>query len=497
MLDLRSSARAAAAALLSAALAACSLLGGPWSVRQKPALPPPSAPAPIPPAEQGAQPVATFRFEIDPDDDVVGRVQITHTTKDDTLVDVARRFDLGYEEIGRANPGVDMWLPGAGRKVVLPTQFVLPDAPHEGIVVNIAAMRLYYFAPHKRGEKQVVYTHPIGIGRVGWRTPVGVTRIVRREKNPTWRPPPSIIKEHRAEGDDLPAAVGPGPDNPLGDRAFYLGWPGYLIHGTNKPAGVGLRVSHGCIHLFPEDIDALFDTVKIPIGTPVRVVNQPFVFGWHDGQLYMQSYGSLEDDRRDWQKAKQKQLLMRALGARIERELARRHLHVDGDLVLQLAHDPRGIPVSVTGTASEADDAASSAQAASAAEPQSPAREASARQDVGAGQDGSAPPDGTAGQDAGTGSGIAGAKDAMLVQAGGVDRVLAQALVVRNELPVGSNWDGKTDLPADQLAPPGLKEASDSKPQSDKAAADTKGANEPSPTLKPVAETRADSHTTP
>jgi|GEM_PF-233112 len=459
MLDRRSIARAAAAALLSAALAGCSLLAGPWSMRHRPAPPPAPAPAPPPPSAIGAAPSATFKFEVERDDDVLGRLELTHATKDDTLVDIARRFDLGYEEISRANPGVDVWLPGAGRSVVLPTEFVLPDVPHRGIVINIAAMRLYYFPPRKPGEPQVVYTHPIGIGRVGWRTPVGVTKVVRREKNPTWHPPPSIIKEHRADGDDLPAVVGPGPDNPLGDRAFYLAWRGYLIHGTNKPAGVGLRVSHGCIHLFPEDIDALYE--KVPIGTPVRVINQPYVFGWHDGRLYMQAYGSLEDDPRGWQRAQQRQFLAKALGPRIERELARRHLRVNGDLVMQLAREPRGIPVPVS-------------------EPDS-------------------------GDAAGAAAGAAPSDDLHSA----IAQALAGALQVRNELPAGSNWDGKTDLPADQMAPPGAKDAavakevSRSKEASDsKEAANSKEAAEAAPTLKPMAESRAapagaDSRTTP
>jgi L,D-transpeptidase ErfK/SrfK len=277
---------------------------------------------PAPAAPALADPVATFKFEIDTDhDDVIGVLQSVTTSKEDTLSDIARRFDVGYEEIVRANPGVDPWLPGADRQIIVPTQFVLPDAPHEGIVINIAAMRLYYFPPRKPGQKQLVYTHPIGIGKVGWATPEGTTRILRRQKDPIWRPPVSVIKEHRENGDDLAAVVGPGPDNPLGRHAFYLGWPGYLIHGTNKPAGVGLRSSHGCIRLYPEDIAFLYD--RIPIGTNVHVVNQPFVFGWSSDKLYMQAYGSLEDDQRDWKKAQQR-LLSKSLGPRIQKELSRR-----------------------------------------------------------------------------------------------------------------------------------------------------------------------------
>ena len=337
----RTSWRAIIAAHLSLSLAACSLLGGPWSAPPSKPAPPP---APVAPTE--ASPQATYKSEIDPErDDVIGVVQRTVSTKEDTLTDIARRFNVGYEEIVRANPGVDPWLPGAGREIIVPTQFVLPSAPREGIVINIAAMRLYYFPPRKSGESQLVYTFPIGIGKVGWKTPEGTTRILRRQKDPTWRPPVSVIKEHRENGDDLPAVVGPGPDNPLGRHAFYLSWPGYLIHGTNKPAGVGLRSSHGCIRLFPEDIALLFE--EVPLGTSVHVVNQPFVFGWHEGQLYMQAFGSLEDDQRDWQKAQQK-LLSKSMSAPVQKELKRRDEQVDWDLILELAHTPRGLPVPVT-----------------------------------------------------------------------------------------------------------------------------------------------------
>jgi L,D-transpeptidase ErfK/SrfK len=367
-----------ATAALSA-LAACSLVGGPWMGHNKPPpapVAPPPPPAPVLPAPQ-----ETSRFELTDSQNVIGDLQQTTVGKDDTLTDIARRFNLGYEELLRANPGVDPWLPGVGRTIVLPTRFVLPDAPHDGVVINIAAMRLYYFPPHKAGEPQVVYTHPIGIGKVGWATPEGTTKIVRRQKDPTWHPPISVIKEHKENGDELPSVVGPGPDNPLGNRAFYLTWPGYLIHGTNKPAGVGLRSSHGCIRLFPEDIDELFE--KVAIGTQVHVVNQPFVFGWDNGQLVMQSFGSLEDDRRDWQKAQQA-LLSKSLSTSVQKQLKTRGESVDWDLVMQLAHAPRGVIVPVTLT-----DAS-------------------------------------------------------------VDKVLASATQVENQLPDGASWDGKSDLPVDE-----------------------------------------------
>ena len=254
------------------ALAGCSLMGPHVKATPEPVVVPPPAPTFLPP-------VATHRFEIDPEhDDVIGVVQVTVASKEDTLPDIARRFDVGYEEIVRANPGVDPWLPGAGREIVVPSQFVLPNAPREGIVINVAAMRVFYFpanivngkkVPRKPDEKQVVYTHPIGIGKVGWKTPEGVTKVIGKQKDPTWRPSAAVRKEHAENGDPIPAVVGPGPDNPLGKFKFTLGWPSYLIHGTNKPYGVGLRSSHGCIRLHNEDITTLANL--LPLGTPITI----------------------------------------------------------------------------------------------------------------------------------------------------------------------------------------------------------------------------------
>ncbi|HMA10716.1 MAG TPA: L,D-transpeptidase family protein [Steroidobacteraceae bacterium] len=324
-------------------LAACSLMG-PRVARE-----PEPAPAPVPvepPKPQYAPPIATHRFEIDAaHDDVVGEVQVTISTKDDTLPDIARRFNLGYEEIVRANPGVDPWLPGEGKEIVLPTQFVLPNSVRQGIVINIAAMRLFYFPPAKPGEKQVVYTHPIGIGRVGWQTPEGSTKVVSKQKDPVWIPPASVRKEHKENGEILPARVPAGPDNPLGKYKFTLGWPSYLIHGTNKPYGVGLRSSHGCIRLYPEDVEKIFAMVNP--GTTVTVVNQPFVFGWHEGELYLQGFDVLEDDKRDWSKSQPK-LLSKTLSKRIQAELAARKSTVDWQRVAQITRDPRGLVLSVS-----------------------------------------------------------------------------------------------------------------------------------------------------
>jgi L,D-transpeptidase ErfK/SrfK len=180
---------------------------------------------------------------------------------------------------------------------------------------------------------------------VNWKTPSGVTTVVRKAVNPVWRPPADILEEHRENGDPLPAEIRPGPDDPMGTRALYLGWPEYAIHGTNKPVGVGMRVSHGCMHLYPENIVALYDLV--PVGTEVRVVNQPFVFGWHRGDLYMQAFGPLEGEEANWPNVTVA-LLAQAMGPDIQKQLQERNLTVRWDLALQLAQEPRGIPVAIT-----------------------------------------------------------------------------------------------------------------------------------------------------
>jgi L,D-transpeptidase ErfK/SrfK len=328
------------------ALGACSLF------RPAPVAPPPVVNAP-PPVPQLPKPVAMHRAEVEPGNDIVGHIQKTVVGKDDTLPDVARRFDVGYEEMLWANPGVDPWLPGVGREVIVPTEFVLPAAPHEGLVVNVAAMRVYYYPPHKKGEPQVVFTHPIGIGKVGWKTPEGTTKIVSRQKDPIWVVPKSVRDEHAKDGDMLPAQVPPGPDNPLGAYEFRLEWPSYLLHGTNKPYGVGMRSSHGCMRMYPEDIAVFFDL--LPIGTKVTVVNQPYVFGWRDGTLYMQAYTVMEDDSRDWSKNR-KRLLTHLLNPKLQKKITDHDKEIDWQRVGDLAHTPRAVPVPITGGLPGIDD---------------------------------------------------------------------------------------------------------------------------------------------
>jgi L,D-transpeptidase ErfK/SrfK len=227
-------------------------------------------------------------------DDLVGEVATTTARDEDTLLDLGRRNDLGYAEIVAANPGVDPWVPGAGTRIVLPTQFILPPGPRDGIVVDLAQMRLFYFPASRPGEPSRVITHPIGVGREYRLPPVGATRVVRKAKNPSWRPPDWVRKEHERDGDVLPSVVPPGPDNPLGEYALYLGMPGYLIHGTNRPWGIGMRVSGGCVRLYPEDIGPLYE--QVPVGTPVRIANEPFVLGRRRGALYLKVFAALGDD---------------------------------------------------------------------------------------------------------------------------------------------------------------------------------------------------------
>jgi L,D-transpeptidase ErfK/SrfK len=225
---------------------------------------------------------------------VIGTPQIVYTDAENTLSDLAREYGLGYDEIVAANPDVDPWLPGDRTPVLLPTQYVLPDVPRKGIVLNIASKRLFYFPPVAEGEPQTVLTYPIGIGRVGWETPVGTTEVVSKAVDPHWYVPASVRREHAEMGNELPSVVPPGPDNPLGSRVLKLAMPGYLIHGTNQPYGVGMRVSHGCVRLYPENIEALYSLVGT--GETVRIINEPYLFGWRDAELYFEAHAPLEDD---------------------------------------------------------------------------------------------------------------------------------------------------------------------------------------------------------
>jgi L,D-transpeptidase ErfK/SrfK len=176
--------------------------------------------------------------------------------------------------------------------VTLPSFHVLPMAPREGIVINVAEMRLYYFPKPKRGEPATVETFPVSIGRGDWSTPIVTTKISGKVVDPSWTPPKSIRAEHAADGDPLPAFVPAGPDNPLGKYALRMTLPSYLIHGTNKQYGIGMQVTHGCMRLYPADIERLYRVV--PVGTTVRIINQTYKAGWHQGQLYLEAHPALD-----------------------------------------------------------------------------------------------------------------------------------------------------------------------------------------------------------
>ena len=232
---------------------------------------------------------SALTFPLPPEDtSVIGEVQVIEAEEQDTLLSLGRRHGIGYEEMRRANPDVDVWLPGAGREITIPSRFILPDADRDGIVVNLAEMRLYYYPGPESDNAGMVETYPISVGRMDWSTPLGESRITEKTENPYWFPPESILAERREQGRPLPEAVPPGPDNPLGRHKLRLDIPGgaYLIHGTNEPRGIGMRVTHGCIRMFPEDVESLYE--RLPSGSSVEIVNQPVKAGWLDNRLLVE-----------------------------------------------------------------------------------------------------------------------------------------------------------------------------------------------------------------
>jgi L,D-transpeptidase ErfK/SrfK len=225
--------------------------------------------------------------------DLVGVPSWMHTRQEDTLLDVARDYSVGYTELARANPGVDTWIPGGGTRVLLPTRYVLPGV-REGIVINLPEYRLYYFPKPGKGEPAYVVTYPISIGKMDWDTPIGRHRIISKAKNPSWHPPESIRREHAKRGSILPRVVPPGPENPLGAYAMRLNLTSYLIHGTNNPDGVGMRVTSGCIRMFPEHIEQIFP--QVDVGTAVHIISEPIKVGWAADTLYVEVHPPLEEE---------------------------------------------------------------------------------------------------------------------------------------------------------------------------------------------------------
>jgi len=291
-------------------------------------------------------PLETRELPLAQGQELIGETQVLFTRYENTFPAIGREFDLGFEELRAANPHVDQWLPGEATPVILPTQTILPDAPREGIVINVPTMRLYYFTAENGGAATAkapatrVTTHPVGIGAQGWATPIAEGKVTEKVRDPVWYVPASVRKEHAGWGERLPSVVPPGPDNPLGEYALALSLPGYLIHGTNKPAGVGMRSSHGCIRLYPEDIEELFG--RVTRGTHVRIVNQPVLAGWRDGMLYLEVHRPLAEETRDLGVESE-----RALAAAIERSGRVGAVEIDHAAVAKIATEQRGIPLPV------------------------------------------------------------------------------------------------------------------------------------------------------
>jgi len=283
-------------------------------------------------------PAAASSAEFPMRGELAGALRTYVTTDEDTLLDVARREELGYVELRAANPDIDPWLPGAGTVVQLPTAGLLPDAPRRGIVINLPEQRLYFF----RDDPATVVTYPIGIPT--WETPIplGRTKVVAKRPNPTWFPPSSL----RAEHPELPESVPPGPDNPLGAFAISLAWPSFVIHGTNKPDGIGRRVSHGCIRLYPENIEALY--AMVPVGTPVTIVDQPVKAGWSDGMLYLEVHPTQDEAEQVEADGRVKEPAPLDAESVIRTKAGERINAVDWALVRRVVRERRGVAVPIT-----------------------------------------------------------------------------------------------------------------------------------------------------
>lgn len=273
-------------------------------------------------------------FSVGKGEDVIGRLAVVRLEKGDTLPDIARHFSLGIDEIRAANPRVDVWVPEAGERIMLPLNFVLPDALRKGIVINLASKRLFQF---KEDSKSLaVSTYPVGIGSTERPSPRGKMYVKRKTSRPTWYVPASIAEDHRKKGDPLPAKIPPGPENPLGEYALYLSEPSYLIHGTNKPSSIGLNATNGCLRLYPEDIKKLYS--KTSVNTPVNIVNQPYLVGQRNGVVYMEVHAPLENlDAVELEKIYVK---LRNIEKKSERKLDRKKVE-------KALAEARGIPVPI------------------------------------------------------------------------------------------------------------------------------------------------------
>jgi len=294
---------------------------------------------------------SVFDLPADPNESLIGAVPeeplFAIAADEDTLLDVARRYNIGQNEIVLVNPEVDRWMPGGKTSILIPNSRILPDTPREGLTLNLPEYRLYYFT-----DQNTVFTHPVSIGRQDWNTPLGQTKIVTKKANPTWTPPESIKKEHAEKGEILPDVVPAGPDNPLGLFALRLGIPGYLIHGTNKPFGVGMRVSHGCVRMYPEDIEKLFPEVKV--GMPVNIVNQPVKVGWWDKKIYIEVHPQLEGEELPYEILHEKTMVQ--IKEAFFKHNYQQQLVVNAEALRSALEKKNGMPIAITQAVPEKSD---------------------------------------------------------------------------------------------------------------------------------------------
>lgn len=281
-------------------------------------------------------------YELRPDGgDIFGKVERITTRYEDTLIEIARRYSLGYEELVRVNKGVDPWLPGEGTQVVIPGQRLLPPSNREGIVVNLPEHRMYFFPKAKKDEVPRVMTFPVSVGKMDWQTPLGATKVVSRQKDPAWYPPESVRKEHQARGEPLPLVVPPGPKNPLGRHALRLNIPGgaYLIHGTNNPDAVGMAVTHGCLRMYPEDVAVLFDAVIV--GTKVDLINEPLKMTRVDGEVWIEVHPPIDAEGQT------STVKLEDFEARLDALLGEAEVAINWDIALEALRNANGIPVMI------------------------------------------------------------------------------------------------------------------------------------------------------
>jgi L,D-transpeptidase ErfK/SrfK len=284
------------------------------------------------------------RFALEsPEISVVGAIKRARARANDTLVDIAREFDLGYDQIVSANPDVNRWVPGDGTVVTLPAHYILPGAARKGLVLNIAELRIYYYTAAANGSTPEVLTYPVSIGRMDWHTPLGITKVARKERDPVWRPPPSIRAEHARDGEALPAFIAGGdPTNPLGRFALRLGIPSYLIPGVDerKAFGIGMRVTHGCIRMYPEDIEELFSLATV--NTQVTIVDEPIKIGRSGDRVFLSVHQPLNEGEDESLPP-----LPRVTASQVMRHLSTRlryDTQVDSRLIRAIVEAGDGIP---------------------------------------------------------------------------------------------------------------------------------------------------------